>query len=211
MASLRNLVAGACALLLAACGGGGGGEAEAPTVHIASQPRTVLFVGDSTFTRYWPGQISTPDHIAQMTGARVQNLAVPGTTACDAPLAQIREAHADIVVANYGLNDAYGHGGMPRYSLDTYSTCLRAIAAAAHDAGSALVMLAANPILPSPGWDAGRIDPYNAVKRGIGSYYCDQPALAWSFTYLPDGQHPSSAATQAIASALAICIERADQ
>lgn len=207
---IRRLIASACAALLTACGGGESPRV-APITQSASQQRTILFVGDSTFTRYWSDQVSTPDRIAQMTGTRVQNLAVSGTTACDAPLEQIRAARADIVVSGYGLNDAYGNAGAPRNSLAAYATCLRAIAAAADDAGSVLVWLAANPILPSPGWDASRIHTYNAVTRGVGSYYCAQPDLAWSLTYLPDGQHPSPAAIPAIASSLAICIERADQ
>lgn len=203
----RSLITAAACALLAACGGGGAPEftpSTAPAAQAHAAP-TVLVLGDSTFTPYWPGERSTPDYLPWP----VVNRAVSGTDACQADLAAIRAARADAVVANFGLNDAYGANGAPRYSLDAYAGCLRAIDAAARDAGSVLVLMAANPTLPSPGWDAGRIDSYNAVKRGIGAYFCTIPALSWTSVELPDGQHPSAAAKPAIAAALANCIERA--
>lgn len=193
-----------CALL-AACGGGGNEDAAEFVPALATKPApSVLVVGDSTMTPYWPGERSTVDYLPWPSA----NLAVSGSTACDADLVAIRAARARVVVANYGLNDAYGANGSPRHSPERYSDCLRDIDRAARDAGSVLVLLAANPTLPSPGWDAGRIDDYNAVKRSIGAYYCPMPALAWSSTHLPDGQHPSQAAKPAIAAALADCIAR---
>ena len=196
---------------LTGCGGGGGDANElTPSVATQSRSMSVLVVGDSTMTPYWPGERSTPDYLAEMTGASVTNLSVSGTDACQADLAAIRAARADVVVANYGLNDAYGASGQPRHSLTEYAKCLDAIDAAARDAGSVLVLLAANPTLPSPGWDSARIDSYNQVKRATGgAYYCAQPAIRWTAAELPDGQHPNSRAKPAIASALAECIGRA--
>lgn len=205
---IRRLIISAACALLAACGGGGS-AVDAPDARAHAHGLSVLVVGDSTMTPYWPGERSTPDYLAELTGATVTSLAVSGTDACQADLAAIRAAKASVVVANYGLNDAYGAAGQPRYSLTEYAKCLDAIDAAARDAGSVLVLLEANPTLPSPGWDAGRIDDYNQVKRGIGAYYCAQPALAWTSAELPDGQHPSKRAKPSIAATLADCIRRA--
>lgn len=210
MSHIKTICAVASALILTACGGGGADAPEfSPSVAPQARVMSVLVVGDSTMTPYWTGERSTPDYLAELTGASVTNLAVSGTDACQADLAAIRAARADVVAANYGLNDAYGAAGQPRYSLDAYAKCLDAIDAAARDAGSVLVLLAANPTLPSPGWDAGRIDAYNQVKRGIGAYYCAQPALKWSAAQLPDGQHPNAGVKPLIAAALAACIRSA--
>lgn len=206
---IRRLILSAACAALTACGGGGDAPEFTPSVAPQSKSLSVLVVGDSTMTPYWAGERSTPDYLAELTGASVTNIAVSGTDACQADLAAIRAAKASVVVANYGLNDAYGAAGQPRYSLDAYAACLAAIDAAARDAGSVLVLLAANPTLPSPGWDAGRIDAYNHVKRGIGAYYCAQPAIRWGSAELPDGQHPNAGAKPAIAAALAACIRSA--
>lgn len=205
---IRSLILSAACAALTACGGGGSPE-SAPSVAPQAKAMMVLVVGDSTMTPYWPGERSTPELLQELTGASVTNLAVSGTVACQADLAAIRAARADVVVVNYGLNDAYGANGQPRYSLDAYAACLAAIDAAARDAGSVLVLLEANPTLPSPGWDASRIDSYNAIKRGIGAYYCAQPSIRWTAAELPDGQHPNAAAKPAIAAALAACIRSA--
>lgn len=198
--------------LLAALTGCGGGSEPAPDVTPASvsRPLSVLVLGDSTMTPYWPGEASVPEMVRAATGWRVDNRAVSGSTACQADLDAIRTARADVVTANYGLNDAYGLAGAPRHDMGAYADCLERIAAAARDAGSVLVLVAANPVLASPGWDATRIDGYNAVKRGIGgAYYCALPSIAWSLENLPDGQHPNWRAKPEIAAALVGCVRRA--
>lgn len=212
----RIALVAAAAIWMTGCGGGAAPAdrfepALAPSAQQATAPAvSVLVVGDSTMTPYWPGERSTPDLVAELTGATVTNLAVSGSTSCQADLAAIRAARADVVVSNYGMNEAYGNSGAPRYSRDEYAKCLRDIEAAARDAGSALVMLAANPTLPSPGWDAARIDAYNATKRGTpGAYYCAQPSIRWTADELPDGQHPNARAKPLIAAALATCIRNA--
>lgn len=203
--------ASAAALLVALAGCGGGSEpAPDATPSSASRPLSVLALGDSTMTPYWPGEASVPEMVRAATGWRVDNRAVSGSTACQADLDAIRTSRADVVTANYGLNDAHGLSGAPRHDLSAYADCLERIAAAARDAGSALVLVAANPVLASPGWDAARIDGYNAAKRGIGgAYYCALPAITWSLQNLPDGQHPNGRAKPEIAAALVACIGRA--
>lgn len=204
-------VAGALAALLTGCGGGGGTE-QAPdfTPASVSAPMSVLVLGDSTMTPYWPGEASVPEMVRAATGWRVDNRAVSGSTSCQADMDAIRTARADVVTANYGLNDAYGLAGAPRHDMGAYTDCLERIAAAARDAGSVLVLVAANPVLASPGWDATRIDGYNAAKRGIGgAFYCALPSIAWSLETLPDGQHPNRRAKPDIAAALLGCVGRA--
>lgn len=198
--------------LLAALTGCGGGSELAPDVAPASASRTlsVLVLGDSTMTPYWPGEVSVPEMVRAASGWRVDNRAVSGSTACQAGIDAIRAARADVVTANYGLNDAYGLAGAPRHDMSAYADCLERVAAAARDAGSVLVLVAANPVLASPGWDATRIDGYNAAKRGVGgAYYCALPAIVWSLENLPDGQHPNGRAKPEIAAALVGCIGRA--
>lgn len=216
-ASLAALVFTGAAMLTG-CGGGAAPadrfepSLAAPAAQQATAPAlSVLIVGDSTMTPVYPGEASTPDIVQQLLpGDRITNAAVSGTTACQADLHAIRTARVHVVVANYGINDAYGNASAPRHSLTDYAACLAAIADAARDAGSALVMLEANPILPSPGWDPARIADYNQVKRATGgAYYCAQPAIRWTNAELPDGQHPAASAKPAIAAALVRCIRNA--
>lgn len=199
---------------LTGCGGGGSDAVEmqpAIVVHAAAPaPVSVLFVGDSTMTPYWAGQQSTPELVRTSTGWSVENIAVSGTTACQAPIDTIRKTRAAVVVANFGLNDAYGANASPRHSTDAYAACLQRIADAARDAGAALVWMESNPILSNPGWDAERIKSYDATKRSVGpAYYCAQPAVAWDMRSLPDGMHPNNTVRPAIATALAACIRSA--
>lgn len=199
---------------LTGCGGGGSDAVElqpAIAPHAAAPaPVSVLVLGDSTMTPYWPGQQSTPDLLRAATGWAIENMAVSGTTACQAPLDAIRKTRAGVVVANYGLNDAYGANASPLHSTDAYAACLQKIADAAREAGAVLIWMESNPILSNPGWDAERIKSYDAVKRSIGpAYYCAQPAVAWDMRSLPDGMHPNNTARPAIAAALAACILRA--
>lgn len=213
----RIALVAAAGIWMTGCGGGAAPAdrfepALAPSAQQATAPAlSVLIVGDSTMTPVYPGEASTPDIVQQLLpGDRITNAAVSGTTACQADLQAIRTAHADVVVANYGINDAYGNASAPRHSLTDYAACLAAIADAARDAGSALVMLEANPILPSPGWNPARIADYNQAKRATGgAYYCAQPAIRWTSAELPDGQHPAAPAKPAIAAALATCIRNA--
>lgn len=203
---IRRLIACAAAALLTACGG----LADQPDARAHSAPGTVLVIGDSTMTPVYVGERATPDYLADLTGAAVTNLAVSGTTACQADLAAIRAARADVVVANYGINDI-GNGA------EVYRDCMGRVANAARDAGSVLVLLQANRIVAGGQWSHARSNDAIAVieveKRAVavdtGSYYCAQPALQWSLDLVPDGVHPGAKAKPLIAAALAACISRA--
>lgn len=210
MSTIRPLIAALSACILTACGGGGGTDSTAPDTAPAEIAPSVLMLGDSTLTRYWPGAQSTPDHLQALTGWTVTNAAVSGQDACQAPLQQIRSTTALVVAANYGLLDAYGDAGKPRHTPDQYRICLERIAAAAKDAGAVLVWIQATPTLPSPGWDTQQIAPYDALKRQVGpAYYCEAPKISWTSAELPDGQHLSTPAMIASAAQIAACIKSA--
>ena len=208
---IRHLITAAACACLVACGGGAGPDPVFVTSGSAQAHRiSVLVVGDSTMTPVYVGERATPDYVADLTGAAVTNLAVSGTTACQADLAAIRAARADVVVDNFAINDSGN-------SVEVYRECMGRIAAAAREAGSVLVLLQANRIVPGGQWSHARSNDAIAVmeaeKRAIaidtGGYYCAQPALPWSLDLVPDGVHPGGKAKPAIAATLADCIGRA--
>jgi len=210
---IRRLITAAACAALAACGGGGSADVPDAQGLTRRAAETVLVVGDSTMTPVYPGERSTPDYVADLTGAAVTNLAVPGTVACQADVAAIRAAHADIVTANYALNDAVRAEGRQ------YEPCLRAIAAAAADAGSVLILVESNPVIEDSdpaGWHVmsewGR-QQLEAIKRrvavDVGAMYCALPTRAWTYTDTPDRVHPTTRAKRFVAGAVATCIGKA--
>lgn len=211
---IRRIITAAACAALTACGGGSGPDPVFTTSNIAQAARvSVLVVGDSTMTPVYPGERSTPDYVADLTDATVINIAVPGTVACQADLAAIRAARADIVASNYALNDAVRAEGRQ------YEPCLRAIAAAAADAGSVLILVESNPVIEDSdpaGWHVmsewGR-QQIEAIKRrvavDVGAMYCALPAHAWTYADTPDRVHPTTRAKQFMAGVIATCIGRA--
>lgn len=208
---IRRLIASACAALLTACGGGTSIEPGMATASAApASQRIALFVGDSTFTASYHGESRTPDLVQ---GVIAVNAAVSGTTSCAADLAQIKSMHATFVIANYAINDSVA------LTSDQYTACMQQIATAAKDAGSELILVEANAIVPGGSWSAHHdqeaVRSMEAIKvqiaQQVGAYYCRQPLIDWSLAYLPDGVHPGAAAKPLIAAAIAACIERAAQ
>lgn len=211
---IRRLIASACAALLTACGGGGAVEAGQPTMRAMSRPASapdILFMGDSTFTPVYPGELSTPDYAAGTK--RYVNVAVSGTMACQAPLDAVRQFLPRVVVSNFAINDSDGA------TLDQYRQCLRQIAQVTAEVGAVLVLVEANPIVPGGRWSYARSNEAiatfeaekQAVARDTGSYYCRQPQITWTLTQIPDGVHPGDEAKPLIGAAINTCIERADQ
>lgn len=211
---IRCLISSACIALLTACGGGGAAGADQPTVHAAARPASapdILFMGDSTFTPVYAGELATPDYAAG--SKRYVNAAVSGTMACQAPLDAVRQYLPRVVVANYAINDS---ADTP---LDQYSQCLRQIATVTAEVGAVLVLVEANTIVPGGRWSYARSNEViatfeaakQAVARDTGSYYCRQPQIAWSLDLIPDGVHPGNQAKPLIGAAINTCIERADQ
>lgn len=210
-------------LVLTACGGGQNGSSEmAPVAKPSSVITEVMFVGDSTFAEgsVMPARIpktSTPQHYEKISGLPVTNLAVPRSVACEAPLDRIKarpSSGVKVVVVNYGLNEAYGAGGRPRYSLEAYARCLEDIGVAAAESGSILVWSQANPIynetIWTKDWDETIIQSYDRAKMGVSGYYCSQPAINWrTVDMLYDGIHPTDNATPAIAAKLVECVNAA--
>lgn len=120
---MKVLVLTLCALL-AACGGGSDGSSAAPeAAPVACMPRivTVALLGDSTqygidgtTTRpgYFGSQaVHNPGAVLQTVmnaqfgpgAVIVTNYGVPGSSSIDAP-----KVTADVIVANYGVNDMNG-------------------------------------------------------------------------------------------------------
>jgi lysophospholipase L1-like esterase len=186
------------ALVLTACGGGGGDAPMPPTKTPAAPPAptctprtvSVALVGDSTLYGFLvltgaqatdnPGVRLQNDMDAEFGAGSVvvTNYAVSGTTS-----AQASKVAADVIVTNYGINDA--HLGVP---VADYITNMRAI-------GATLIET------PNPTWGTvyGAIDdaPYAAAGRTLGLPVADTQAYmlarqGWQ-DLLPDGVHPTEA------------------
>lgn len=176
-------------LVLTLCAGS---DATPPPSVQTCSPRTVsvALVGDSTLYGFL---VSTGGQAADNPGVRLQhdmdakfgagavvvtNHAVSGTTSSQAP-----KVAADVVVTNYGINDA--HLGVPVADYVAYM----------HTIGATLIET------PNPTWGTvyGRIDdaPYAAAGRTLGLPVADTHrymlARANWQDLLPDGVHPTEA------------------
>lgn len=207
MSMIRSAAVAAACAVLAACGGGG--QEPAPVKRAAQAVEQVaLFVGDSTFAASYAGEPRTPDLVS---GIATIDAAVSGSTSCAADVALILSTGAAVVVANYSINDSVV------LTDAQYVGCMGRIAQAAQDAGSVLVLVEANPIVPGGSWsshhDHAAVRQKEAQKLQVamqwGAYYCQQPALPWSLELVPDGVHPGPLAKPGIAAAISQCIARA--
>jgi hypothetical protein len=186
---MRYLIA-ALTLTLAACGGGGSSAPEpAQQPQAACTPRvvTVALLGDST--QYgWDGETqaqapNNPGYVLQQAmdkrfGAGavvVTNYGVSGSRAAEAPRVQ-----ADVVVANYGINDLRLHGDLTEY--------LRSMKATGATIIETMNPVWLDPALPEAEWVQ--------AAKGLGLPVADVNAYVRSLPnwqqYVPDKAHPTN-------------------
>lgn len=181
-------------VILSACGGGGDSSPSEPLYAQASKACTVVTVallGDST---QWGADGLASDKVpsnpavvlqAEMNarfgigGVVVTSYAVGGTTSAQAPTVA-----ADIVVANYGINDAAPWGE----SIDAYKANLEAMPATLFETPN-----------PTPGypWNIGE---YAQTMRDVAASRSMPVADVYTYVknlpsyegYFADGIHPSN-------------------
>jgi lysophospholipase L1-like esterase len=196
---------------MGACGGGGGGSEPQPTVK---QPVVVKIAaeGDSTMygwtqtgpNTYIRSPSNQPAVIASDLGITVENNGVGGTTvtmSLDGPTVypapfseRIKTMDAQIVIANYAINDArLSTPEQYRDGLNKWITIVRA-------AGKIPVLEEPNPVwygLIPEDMLAG-LDQYVGIMREVGkaqgvlviAQYDYVKSLDWK-TMLPDTIHPN--------------------
>lgn len=191
------LLAAPCAALLVACGGGSGampfdaGTTSNTAATCTARVVTVALVGDSTMVGYLastnakapinPGTRLQADMDAQFGPGAVivTNDAVSGTISTQAP-----HVSADVIVANYGINDARAGLG-----LDAYKAAMLAT--------GATLIETANPTFGTTYGPAFDEQPYVATAKGLGLPVADvyayvQTLPGWQ-TMIPDGIHAGQA------------------
>lgn len=198
--------------MLTGCGGGSEPQhpqqalsAPAPAADTPASGTAVLYLGDSTRTPVYAGEPSIPDLVGAELGVQVDNEAVSGTAATQAPLEKICASPAPVVATNYAINDPYFE------SPEQYRAALTAIVHTAQGCGKRVVLEESNGIVSGRRWSDARSDTlrvqYEAVKRLVasetGATYCALPAHNWNN---PDGVHPGIEDKRFVAPILAACI-----
>ena len=176
MKSIEFVLMGIALSILGGCGGGG---SDTPP-----EARTLQLMGDSTLNDAADG------YSARYGAGRVFNGAVAGTASAYG-VALLPTVRADVLLVNYGANDAVVDGSLPLVPIDAYRVNLRRIAAAP-----------ARVVFATPNAEdttTRNVGPYAQAMREVavetGARLIDVEACMlvrpdWR-TLLIDGVHPS--------------------
>jgi acyl-CoA thioesterase-1 len=218
----RGLIASLCGMLVMACSGcGGGSGGSAPTPVAQTQPKTVLVesYGDSTMWGYNPittlQSVDAPPALLQASlqsaygnTVTVSNQAVSGTTLPmlisgtdgnhPAWAQQMTQSKAQIVIANFALNDDYPGVGEP---VEQFQADLVTFVSTARQYGKTVILEEPNPSCDPKRATLGTyVQAIDTVASQMGvpviaQYSYTQSLPNWQ-SMLPDCIHPGDALYQ---------------
>lgn len=216
--------------MLSACGGGGDGPAEtvpaaqpapaaAPAVAapLAQRKATVTMYGDSVQLGFAGNSIASYAQplvadiaelrVSAVAGSIAYNLAM-GVGVSVWPAGLLKTKQADIISANFGINDTYG--------LGLYELYLRQIVADANAVGSRVILQTPNPVTDNLHGDvSSRAIVMRQVAADTGAVLCDHEAdsimrgLQTQLIEGPVGAHPNPTQYKFMGALFAKCVRSA--